>query len=360
MTDIQIENEDFDLTDEEINFCIEVMNFDEKVEEEDEEEELDEVLSVSQRRQKGRQMKRKKSKLSRARKRRSKRKAGPERIKLRARRAARQAVRKRVAGKAGSRYSELSPTKKIAIDKRLKKKKKQIDRLAKRMAPKVRKKERERFKKKRSTKKEGYEEKMARTKNINESFDRFLSRVEKKEKKVRRALREKARENEVPISVVREVYERGFSDFHENGKRTFTESQWAFQRVNSFLTGGKARQLDEDLWEKVEPLKTIMEKFGLEEAIPKVPTDKVVQIFLDTFNSLNKTDVSDHRNLTLVKKGRDKYQLVGEKGDMTIDKNRVNQLTVRSEMKGEWIRDLKKLGPEDIAAILKNAGVEEE
>lgn len=53
-----------------------------------------------------------------------------------------------------------------------------------------------------------------------------------------RALINKSNEHEVPLDVIFEVYSRGAQDKTEKD---------GFNRINSFLAGGKARQLDADL-----------------------------------------------------------------------------------------------------------------
>jgi hypothetical protein len=62
------------------------------------------------------------------------------------------------------------------------------------------------------------------------------------------ALMRKADHSNIPYDVILEVYNRGFSDWkpHQN----LTREQYAFNRVNSFIAGGKSRtELDTDLME---------------------------------------------------------------------------------------------------------------
>lgn len=260
--DFEIDDSMFDVSDEEIEFFLEAVDYYMDDDDEDELEELEEApLSVAQRRKRGRQMKRQAKRMARRRKITAKKMASPEKLKVRANRAARNIVRKKVAGKAGEKYTELSPSQKVNIDKRLEKKKSLINRLSRRTLPQIRKKERERLKKARSSKREGYE--MAnRRMTLNERFDRFESSLENEERKITKALREKAKENNIPYTVINEVYERGLEDFGPNLAESFTPEQWAFSRVNSFVKGGFARDLDEDLWDEVDKFNTIMEKIG--------------------------------------------------------------------------------------------------
>ena len=119
------------------------MNLSEEYMEEDYLEERG-PLSVMQRRRRGMVMKRYKSKIAAARRRARRRKASPEKLKARSQRKALEIIRKRLA--KNKKYSEMSPTEKIALDKRLARVSKAVlNRIAKRELPKVRKAEAERL-----------------------------------------------------------------------------------------------------------------------------------------------------------------------------------------------------------------------
>jgi len=103
------------------------------------EEELNEreALTIQQRRQRGRAMRRNRVRLAIARKRAMKRKATPEKLKVRARRKAREIIRQRFLH--GRDYGELSASEKIQIDKRvLKVPDSVLKRIMTRQLPKVR------------------------------------------------------------------------------------------------------------------------------------------------------------------------------------------------------------------------------
>ena len=127
--------------------------------------ELDEaVLTLQQRRQRGIQMRRYKNKIMAARKRLAKRPATQDKLKLRARKAAIQKIRAMVAGKKGQSYQSLSPSEKIAIDKKVEKRKKAIDRIALKLLPKMKLADRERL--------------SARARNANEEFEAMVEAYE--------------------------------------------------------------------------------------------------------------------------------------------------------------------------------------
>ena len=125
------------------------------------------VMTLMQRRRAGLKMRRLKLRIARARKIKRKRMATLDMLTRRARRQARNFIRKRIAGKQGERYVDLSPSQKIAIDKRMQKKLPFINKMAKRLLPKVRQAELVRLRAARA-KKEGY---------INSSFESLISEL---------------------------------------------------------------------------------------------------------------------------------------------------------------------------------------
>jgi nicotinic acid mononucleotide adenylyltransferase len=134
-----------------------------------EEENLEEraPLTISQRRQRARTMRRYKNKIKTAKKRAQRRKASPEKLKLRARRKARNLIRQRLAG--GRKYDELTSSEKVALDKRLLRiPDAVISRMATRHLPKVRQAEMDRLASIRAPKTEEV---------INELFDDLINEI---------------------------------------------------------------------------------------------------------------------------------------------------------------------------------------
>jgi len=109
-----------------------------------EEDELDEALTRQQRIKRGRQMRRMRVKMKRGREKAKRRRANIDVLKRRSRKAARNIIKKRLAG--NKRYADMEPAEKERIDKRIEKISKQrIDNLAIKLLPSVKKKERERL-----------------------------------------------------------------------------------------------------------------------------------------------------------------------------------------------------------------------
>lgn len=81
---------------------------------------------------------------------------------------------------------------------------------------------------------------------------------EKKESdKVEEALVRKSEKSGVPFEILAEVYNRGYASWNEGMKHDAEQN--AFHRVNSYISGGKARDLDRDLieaevWDKPNPV----------------------------------------------------------------------------------------------------------
>ena len=154
------------------NYDIELSLTEEAVQELIEEDSLYEdyinerVLTLMQRRKAGLKMRRLKFKIARARRIKRKRMATRDMLQRRARRQARNFIRKRIAGKQGARYVDLSPSQKIQIDKRVQKKAVFINKLAMRLLPRVKQAELVRLRRAR-TKKE----------QINTNFKDYIAEI---------------------------------------------------------------------------------------------------------------------------------------------------------------------------------------
>ena len=125
-------------------------------------------LNVAQRRRRGLVMKRYKTKIAAARRRARRRRASPEKLKLRAQRRALEIIRQRLS--KNKSYKEMTPTEKIALDKRLARVPQTVlNRIATRQLPSVKRAESERLASVLSPKKE----------DLNIAFENFI--VEKED-----------------------------------------------------------------------------------------------------------------------------------------------------------------------------------
>lgn len=64
------------------------------------------------------------------------------------------------------------------------------------------------------------------------------------------ALKNKADKTGIKQSILRAVLNRGLAAWRQHHRPGVSQVQWAMGRVNSFITGGKARAADQDLWDK--------------------------------------------------------------------------------------------------------------
>ncbi len=66
------------------------------------------------------------------------------------------------------------------------------------------------------------------------------------------SLMRKAEESGIEHTVIKEIYKRGVQDWVDSEVADKSPSQHAFNRINSFISGGEASQLDEDLLHRIQ------------------------------------------------------------------------------------------------------------
>ena len=80
--------------------------------------------------------------------------------------------------------------------------------------------------------------------------------VDNPNSKSAKALKNKSKACGIPFGVLKKVFKRGRSAWNSGHRPGVAQSQWAFGRVNSFITGsGGARKADADLWTKAKAAK---------------------------------------------------------------------------------------------------------
>ena len=75
---------------------------------------------------------------------------------------------------------------------------------------------------------------------------------EKLSAKTRKALKNKAEKANAPLGALTQVYNKGLAAWRTGQRPGASQAAWAMARVNSFLTGGKARKVDAAQWNKVK------------------------------------------------------------------------------------------------------------
>jgi len=105
---------------------------------------------------------------------------------------------------------------------------------------------------------------MAITKNDIENIQMKMDQIRQKQQNEEVELQEKieglenkSEKSGVPYGILKKVYDRGMAAWKGGHRPGTTPQQWAFARVNSFLTGGKTRTTaDADLWKKAKAAKS--------------------------------------------------------------------------------------------------------
>jgi hypothetical protein len=79
---------------------------------------------------------------------------------------------------------------------------------------------------------------------------------EKKKSGVAKSLKKKSEASGIPVGILRKVFSKGMQAWNAGHRPGVAQHQWAFGRVNSFITGsGGARKADSELWTKAKAAK---------------------------------------------------------------------------------------------------------
>ncbi len=97
------------------------------------------------------------------------------------------------------------------------------------------------------------------------TFESFLNEAEDDDKQstdrgpldnpdIEKALKDKSKETDCPIGIIRAVMRRGMAAWKSGHRPGAGQEQWGYARVNSFLTGGDGTwgKADKDLAEEAE------------------------------------------------------------------------------------------------------------
>ena len=366
----------------------------------EEDGQLTEAMTIQQRRARSLIMRKFKVKIASARRRLRKKAATMDKLKIRARKAAIRIIRKRIAGKKGEDYNNLSPSEKMLVDKRVEKKRSAIDKIAKRLLPMVRKADLLKLRSKSESVDTDFENFLSEA-NVNEEFDTFLEaetevskytkryhqmyskegtikldgrfrafrakkeeeeslkegsaldavidkhkderialqkrhKNEKADVRVREiravaqeefqsdldllrfieetsndifnavlldeeksdeGLKGKAEKSGISYGILKKVFDRGLAAYQTSHRPGTTPQQWAYARVNSFITGGKTRTTgDADLWAKHSGVKESLDEDFKNMFSERSPSD----IAKAVFSSIAHKKQYDHAIKTLM------------------------------------------------------------
>jgi hypothetical protein len=85
-----------------------------------------------------------------------------------------------------------------------------------------------------------------------EGLIRELLKEVKISAKTRKALKNKAEQKNAPLGALTAVYRKGLAAWLTGHRQGVSQHAWAMGRVNSFLSGGKARKVDKKEWTMVQ------------------------------------------------------------------------------------------------------------
>ena len=153
------------------------------------------------------------------------------------------------------KYSSMDPQQKMAMDTKLEKKGATIKKIAKKMLPALKKQEVEKVKKAKAKKEEanpcwdGYKQVGMKTTSDGRKVPNCVPEETQIDEKIE-GLKKKSEKSGIAYGILKKVYDRGMAAWRTGHRPGTTPQQWAFARVNSFITGGGARKSDADLWKK--------------------------------------------------------------------------------------------------------------
>ena len=179
----------------------------------------------------------------------------------------------------------------------------------------------------------------------------------------------KSEKSGVSYSILKQVYNRGMAAWRTGHRPGTTPQQWAFARVNSFLTGGGARKADADLWSKAKASKKskkeevaallkpkVVENIELNEAeyvnfgIPDTWIDKKGEMegLLGKFDVNLKKDVQDTGDMTIISVAKElavkfRNQLNRRKIPFASDEEPIKKREIGKDLKSVAKRITQKL-----------------
>jgi hypothetical protein len=115
---------------------------------------------------------------------------------------------------------------------------------------------------------------------LNKKFENYLFERHLKTKmtnQILESLQKKSAKSGIEVSVLEEVFKRGLSSWNPYICKNSTQEQWAFARVNSFISGGKAVELDTDLAEASFKTKETSQKQSTDPSNPMSRLDGTKQ-----------------------------------------------------------------------------------
>lgn len=244
------------------------------------------TVSITSRMRRAVNMRKNAARMERAREIARRRLAKQAALSRRAMKKAKSILRTRLAGSQGTNYGNLSVSQKIAIDKMVDRRKGAIKRIAAKIAPRIKGDEMRRLQSVTTGKK------FNSAKMVVASYQLFGDIIAEKEY---RAINEKAESSGIPVSTLLAVFNRGKAAWNSKQPPGKTPSQYAFDRLNSYVSGGKAFKEDVDLREQTKPsLRDVLAK-GMHTArnIETLDTKHIKPVQTAAAHAANIKDTND-------------------------------------------------------------------
>ena len=132
---------------------------------------------------------------------------------------------------------------------------------------------------------------------IEETSNDIFNAVLLDEEKSDEGLKGKAEKSGISYGILKKVFDRGLAAYQTSHRPGTTPQQWAYARVNSFITGGKTRTTgDADLWAKHSGVKESLDEDFKNMFSERSPSD----IAKAVFSSIAHKKQYDHAIKTLM------------------------------------------------------------
>lgn len=91
---------------------------------------------------------------------------------------------------------------------------------------------------------------------IHQKVVEYMDAISLDEDSSEEGLKNKAEKSEIPLGILRQVYNKGKAAWNSGHRPGVSQDQWAMGRVNSFITGvGGSRSADDKLWKQAQAAK---------------------------------------------------------------------------------------------------------
>lgn len=213
----------------------------------------------------------------------------------RAMKKAKSILRTKLAGQEGTNYANLSAAQKISIDRMVDRKKGAIKKIARKIAPRIKGDEMRRLQAA-TTGKSYKSTRMV----VSASYELIGDMISEKEQK---SIMEKAEASGYDYQTLLQVFNRGKAAFTTSAPPGKTPSQYAYDRLNSFINGGKAMKEDVDLHEQDKSLRAILAR-GLRTPrnMENVPAENISKVQPATQHAAVIKDTNDDDEITKKRK----------------------------------------------------------